>query len=740
MSRKNIPSTEECVNLQGKQIGKINDVSVDGNGNYTLTDVNDTTVVVNDIETIVKAFAQHGKHLNSLLSKLQGRAEQQLRRLSEKIQLLLDNQNLSAPKQLLTKPPQRTEVFEGRAEDLKELEKILFGKEKLLLLVSGQGGIGKTTLAARYFHNNRHKYKHLAWVLAEPSIKEGIIESLKDRLGVKFEKEDTEVRFRIIMRHLESLAEPVLFVLNNVNEERETELKVLSGEFSRYSNVHFLLTSRLNAFAKGKLFPVKPLEVEDAWRVFRQLYENCPETDRPLFEEIFTTVIQGNTLILRLFAKNLNVFDDGLEQEYSLKKLLSDLQGGLTKLSKSAEIDTNYKPVGTSLENQRPETIILAMYDLSNLAEIEKQLLSCFAVLPAEAIPYEDLKQLLPFPNLSKHLKALHKRGWLDFDTESKSFKTSPVIQGITLEKNSARLFEYCKQLIEALTNLLEVDDQRQEYYLNFKWIAYTQKLINLFFESQEPEIAVLNNNLALVLEELGGKINLEKAKGLLQKALKSDIRNFGVNSSIVSKRKSNLATIFLVLNGEKNLKQAYSLLESALKSDISNFGENSSEVARRRSNLAMVLQDLGGEDNLRQARDLMEEVLKSDISNFGENSPKVAVRRSNLALVLRDLGGKGNLEQAKFLLEKALASDVKNFGEKAPRVAKRQLNLATILRAFGGKENLLHAKVLLEKALASNIENLGKNSPIVTVSQSNLALVLQDLGGKENYIRQRHF
>ncbi|MBL7793111.1 MAG: hypothetical protein JNK77_12350 [Saprospiraceae bacterium] len=52
----------------------------------------------------------------------------------------------------LTPPPFRTEVFVGREADLQNIHDRLFSPDgNLLLLVNGEGGIGKTTLAARYF-------------------------------------------------------------------------------------------------------------------------------------------------------------------------------------------------------------------------------------------------------------------------------------------------------------------------------------------------------------------------------------------------------------------------------------------------------------------------------------------------------------------------------------------------------------------------------------------------------------
>ena len=253
------------------------------------------------------------------------------------------------------------------------------------------------------------------------------------------------------------------------------------------------------------------------------------------------------------------------------------------------------------------------MYDLSPLEEKEITLLSNFAVLPPENIPFEILEEfLLNWDALDEDLFTLTQKGWLDFSKSERSFKISPVIQNITLEKNKERLFEDCQSLIKSLTDLLSVEEQRQEYHLNFKWLPYTYKIRKLF--SEKPELSKFNSNLALVLKTLGGEQNLLEAKELLEKALASDIINFGENTLTVAIRQSNLATVLKTLGGEQNLLEAKELLEKALASDIINFGENTLTVAIRQSNLATVLKTLGGEQNLLEAKKLLERALASDI------------------------------------------------------------------------------------------------------------------------------
>ncbi len=65
----------------------------------------------------------------------------------------------------LTPPPFIPEIFEGREDDLQAVRQRLLADTNLLLLVNGEGGIGKTSLAAKYWQRYAADYRHAAWLL-----------------------------------------------------------------------------------------------------------------------------------------------------------------------------------------------------------------------------------------------------------------------------------------------------------------------------------------------------------------------------------------------------------------------------------------------------------------------------------------------------------------------------------------------------------------------------------------------
>ena len=121
-------------------------------------------------------------------------------------------------KKLLGSIPVYPEVFIGRDDDLKKIHEKLFNEQNGLLLVNGEGGIGKTTVASTYYHKYIAEYSHLIWIVAERSIENALL-TLALELQLKFDDAITgEQRIIEILRELMMLENPSLLVIDNAND------------------------------------------------------------------------------------------------------------------------------------------------------------------------------------------------------------------------------------------------------------------------------------------------------------------------------------------------------------------------------------------------------------------------------------------------------------------------------------------------------------------------------------------
>lgn len=410
----------------------------------------------------------------------------------------------------LTAFPFRTPIFRGREEDLEHIHTQLFAPGNSLLLINGEGGIGKTTLAARYFHQYQHEYAHVAWILSEKSIANALL-LLAMPLGLQFDEwQDTAQRLEVLLTAMMNLEKPCLLVIDNANELPDLEANY--QRLRRCSNFHLLLTTRIAQFEYAETYAVNQLPEDQLLQLFEDYYRGLNDSEKSLFYQI-REAVGGNTLVLELLAKSLKV-QNHLREHYSLAKLLTDLQSkGLLQLSHSQTVRTDYQSLGT-MRHETPQAIISAMYDLSGLSEGEIALLSVFAVLPAEKIDFSTLETLLQkTPKLEEYLLSLSQQGWIEFNEVSKTFKCSPVIQEVVKQKNP-NLKQDCYALVKILSDKLDFEGDHHiggSYDDGLIFASCAKKVLSLFpiENGVNLDLTVLNDRAAHFYFNIG---NLEQS------------------------------------------------------------------------------------------------------------------------------------------------------------------------------------------------------------------------------------
>jgi len=419
----------------------------------------------------------------------------------------------------LTAPPFLSEVFIGREADMRTIHERLFSAGgHLLLLVNGEGGIGKTSLAARYYHDYCDAYQHVAWVLSERSIANAVL-LLAAPLGVKFEDTmDTDQRFQYLLGVLANLPKPCLLVVDNANELEDIERYY--PQLQRCTNFHILFTTRVNEYPAASFFKIRPLPVDTALQAFREHYKAFEAAEEPVFRELYEAV-NGNTLVLELFAKNLQHFNTKLKKRYLLSDLRQDVEKSLLQLRSSEAVSLRYQ-AKDGVRKARPEEVIAAMYDLSELPDEEQALLSVLAVLPAERMAYELLEQLLAGDetDMDRHLLALAQKGWLDYSDADNSFKISQVVQEVTRQQNAERLLKDTRTLVITLLRGLDSDHRHLDNYRLATLYARLGEAVIMSIPSPDRNLGILCQNIGNYHSDTG---NLNAAMQAYQKM--SDIR-----------------------------------------------------------------------------------------------------------------------------------------------------------------------------------------------------------------------
>ncbi|MFN8355413.1 MAG: tetratricopeptide repeat protein [Spirosomataceae bacterium] len=655
--------------------------------------------------------------------------------------ILEGNSFAKYPKELTLKIPKihASEVI-GRESEVEDLRKLLFDN-KHVVVVNGLGGIGKTTLAQAYLSKYYDDYQHIAWISQSSEALETDFvnaDGLKETLRIDATGKDLPALFKEILLKLHALTDkPNLLLIDNA----EASLTGFIDRLPHQPNWHLLVTSRENIerlHAKELGF----LTADNALTLFKT---HCTliKDDEAIHDLL--KIIDYHTLTIEILAKTAQ------KQRIPIAQLKTAIEADL-----KAPVFIKHK--GDKIDKVR--SYLSSIFDLSKLNTHEVWLMKQLAFLPAEFHSYELLVELLApsepqLETFAETLANLVAKGWLLLNGETDSYKIHRIIAEVTRKKLAIELDDL-KNLVETVTKKLRIDQTKDNPIDKFVWIPYGNILTGYFEQEDDSTVSSLQNNLALVLKELG---DYQEAKLLLEKATRSDEKNFGIDHPSTATRYSNLALVLkelgdyqeaklllekatrsdeknfgidhpttavsysnlaLVLKALGDYQGAKKLLEKATRSDEKNFGNDHPSTATGYSNLATVLKELG---DYQGAKLLLEKATRSDEKNFGIDHPTTAVSYSNLALVLKELG---DYQEAKLLLEKATRSDEKNFGNDHPSTAQRYSNLALVLKALGDYQG---AKLLLEKATHSDEKNFGNDHPSTAVRYSNLALVLKELG-----------
>ncbi|MEN9612633.1 MAG: hypothetical protein RLZZ628_3447 [Bacteroidota bacterium] len=458
---------------------------------------------------------------------------------------------------LLTQNAGNPSYFLGREADLAAISTAFSDSLQPLFLVNGEGGIGKTTLAARYWHLKQSTYNHLGWLNAASGIEAALL-SLMLTFGIRFEPQDTTaMQIQKIVQQLNDLEHPVLLVFDNADDSADLEAHFMV--LQQLTNCHILITTRVHELADARVHQVKPLSETEALTLFAHHYKALIDNELALLKNIFEAV-GYNTLVIELLAKNLKVLNRSQSNAYPIARLLEDLQtkGLLAILTK--EVQVTYK--SQSLRKAKPEEIIRAMYDLHPLSAASVYLLSNFAVLPSIAIPFETFCDLLKPTDVDAfeaNLADLRQKGWIRFDESEDGYKVSSVVQAVVHDKNKEQLREDCDTLIKTLQNKLKRDTLHEENYKRSTAFTHYAESIVGSFPKPNMDIIILCDQIGTYHEVLGN----------LNKALKfyKDCKRF--QEELYALDASNINFIIGLANSHCKLGNIYTelgYLEKALK------------------------------------------------------------------------------------------------------------------------------------------------------------------------------
>ena len=633
-----------------------------------------------------------------ILAKLKGIINDLLRRKEELLKL---PSTPFFPKELTLKIPRIDPAnVIGREEELQELHQLLSGKNNQVILVNGMGGVGKTTLAQAYLCRYNNQYKHIAWITQLTRDIGGDITSapgLVENLQVVSEDKQADQLLLDILRQMRSIPEgPNLLILDNAGEGLTKWKDYLPGG----PQWHVLITSRQQVDG----FHVKELDFltpDHAVTLFRK---HCSLIKEDVEIAALVKDVDYHTLTIEILAKTAQL------QRASVTTLRKAI-----KEDRETHVYVEHK--GEKIE--KVLSYLSSIFNCSGMEEDPEWVMKQFVCLPSEFHPYELLRELIGIEEeeraigFSEVCHQLAAEGWLLYDPQADAYKMHVIVQEVAKRQLGPKPEEVAA-LVHNILKRSHLDSDTGNPADRAKWIPFGQALLNALSLESLPELAVLQNNVAAALLDLG---DYPTAKTLLEEAIASSQQSFGENRLWIILMYANLAAVLMNLG---DYKAAKSMLENWVKLNEQNPAPDLRTTIVGYSNLGTVMKELG---DYKAAERLWQKVRVLNERQYGLDHPSTALSYTNLSMALQELGKYG---KAKEWSKKAISILERHLGPDHPSTAVSYSNQAMLLWRLG---DYVGAKNFLEKALASNEYHFGSDHPTTAQSYEYLGGVLRDLG-----------
>jgi len=372
-----------------------------------------------------------------------------------------------------------------------------------VVIISGLGGLGKTTVLKQYVEQNKNEYASLFWLEFVNDLHSTFLNQIDaDKLQFT-RKDDTtdEKNFQTLVQKIAKLSGPKLIAIDNMNQLKD--IQMLYG--ISFPETMILLTSRSNP-PIFKTYDLLPLNLQQSEQLFYRYYTK--ERDDLSLHKLLE-LVHRHTLTIELMAKTAEV---------SLKMTIQNLY---ERFKSSRFTSTEFKKInipilyGKNAYESQMYTFMLELFNLSELSPEECDVLSNFAILPSVdfslieitylfSIEDEESDELLDFSNL---LNGLIKKGWLM--KEQDNVRLHPVIKEVIREKLTITIAQ-TQQIIGAVNEKLKVVKLQvsiQDYKLlkntpTLKFVDLAISIAEFFGVASDERLADLLFHLSFILQK----------------------------------------------------------------------------------------------------------------------------------------------------------------------------------------------------------------------------------------------
>ncbi len=312
-----------------------------------------------------------------------------------------------------------------RETELKKIEYYLANRKKALLL-SGFGGIGKTSLARVMYSRLANYYNSIGWVEYRSNLKMSLLASMELYEDVK----NQEKRWELLSKCLKNDLSKKLLFIDNVDrdalQEQDPQKDEILLSISGWPNTTVVLTSRLDEIQGYQSYKVGFLGDDvhrKAWcEDLFYFYYNKEEYDKPTQDRNQAEVVRALVELAGYHTYAVELLAKSAKYEPSLEYFLNAVRKSGFQFP-SLNIRTNHRDAYANAAEQ-----LHKLFDMKTRTDLEKRILWDFAILPNISLTANEVNDWLGYT--INDLDQLIAESWLSFQ---KGFFMHPLIKKVIL-------------------------------------------------------------------------------------------------------------------------------------------------------------------------------------------------------------------------------------------------------------------------------------------------------------------
>ncbi|MBN6034056.1 FxSxx-COOH system tetratricopeptide repeat protein [Amycolatopsis sp. 195334CR] len=608
--------------------------------------------------------------------------------------------------------PEQPDVFVGRVQELARLEAAVAGSggRAVVVAVQGLGGVGKSTLAARFAALHAGWFSPVWWVTADSAAAlEAGLGELAGALAPEAVVLPSEQRVELAVRWL-ATHQGWLLVLDNVTSPRD-----VAGLLGRVRTGTIVITSRQRSGWRAvETVPLDVLTDDEAVRLLaRIVWSEWPEADMAgadrLCEELGwlpLAVEQAGAYLAQTRTSPAGYLE--LLARFPARMFTATAEGG---------------------DAQRTMARVWHV-TLDHLAATPAagQVLRQLAWYAPDGIPRALLAGAVVEPELSEALGRLAAYSMITLTGDTVAVHR--LVQAVTRTPDLTDPHRQPADIATArdtTTTTLATTLANLDPHTPADWPTYRMALphARVLLENTTPDTDT--DQASRVLNELGaylkGQGDVSTAIDYYSRACDSHQRLHGPDHPATLLSRNNLASAY---ESAGDLDRAIPLYQATLAERERVLGPDHLHTLLSRNNLASAYESAG---DLDRAIPLYQATLAERERVLGPDHPDTLLSRNNLASAYQSAG---DLDRAIPLHQATLAERERVLGPDHPHTLSSRNNLAGAYQSAG---DLDRAIPLHEATLADSQRVLGPDHPHTLSSRNNLAYGYQSAGDLDRAI-----